>query len=179
MAAAVAPDEQALLTKALRSLRVARNSESTLALLDEHRIRFPRGVLAPEAARLRVEALWLAGRHEAALAELDRVPSDALPDREERHVLRGELYAKAGHWRLASGEFEAVLRSYPTEQAGPSWNADSRLRDRIERALWGRASARGHLGDDAGARIDLRDYLRRFPRGRFAAEAARLVGERP
>jgi hypothetical protein len=179
VAGAVALDEQSLLTKALRDLRVARDSEAALAVLDEHRVRFPRGVLAPEAARLRVEALWMAGRHEAALAELDREPSDALPDREERHVLRGELHAKAGHWRLALGEFEAVLLSHPAQQAGPAWTADPRLRDRLERALWGRASARGHLGDDTSARIDLRDYLRRFPRGRFAAEAIRLVGERP
>jgi hypothetical protein len=169
------PDEQASLAKALRRLRVDRAPESALEVLDEHRARFPRGLLAPEVARLRMEALWLTGRPEAALVELDREPSDMLADRDERHVLRGELHARAGQWRLAVTDFEAALHSHPGEEVATDRTADPRLRDCIERALWGRASARSHVGDAAGARADLRDYLRRFPRGRFAAEAARLV----
>jgi|GEM_PF-745151 len=175
---AVLPDEQALLTKALRRLRVERDPESALAVLDEHRARFPGGVLAPEAARLRVEALWLTGRREAALAELDRDGSDVLPDRDERCVFRGELHARAGQWRLALTDFEAVLRSHPPDQVGADGTPARRLRECIERALWGRASARSHSGDAAGARADLREYLQRFPRGHFAAEAARLAGPR-
>jgi TolA-binding protein len=167
-------DEQALLTKAFRSLRSARDANAALAVLDEYVAHFPSGVLAPEAARLRTEALLLLGRKQAALAELERDGQNAIPAVDERRLLRGELRAAAGRWRAAAEDFDAVVRS--SAAAGPA--ADAKSSERWERALWGRASAGSHLGDDAGARSDLQEYLRRFPGGRFAADASRLLGER-
>jgi hypothetical protein len=167
-----------LLSKALQRLRIARDPNGALALLDQHRARFPVGVLTPEASRLRTEALLLAGRKDVALAELDRQPADALPGSDERRVLRGELRATAGRWRAALDDFDAVVRGFSANQVGAGTTADPKSREYFERALWGRASARSHLADQAGARADLLDYLRRFPGGRFAAEAARLLGER-
>jgi hypothetical protein len=176
--AAAPPDEQALLTRALHGLRIARSPESALAALDEHAARFPAGALTPEAARLRIEALLLLGRKDAALAELDRQSSDVLPGNDERRVLRGELRARAGRWRAALADFDAIVRGFSGVEVGGGKAADPKAGDCLERALWGRASARSHLGDETGARADLQDYLHRYPRGRFAAEAMRLLGER-
>jgi hypothetical protein len=61
------PDEQALLATALRKLRTTHEPEAALALLDTYAVRFPSGALAPEAARLRTEALLRAGRKSAVL----------------------------------------------------------------------------------------------------------------
>jgi hypothetical protein len=165
-------DEQALLGKALQRLRIARDPVGALALLDQHTARFPSGTLAPEAARLRTEALMLVGRKDVVLADLDN-QADTLAGSDERRLLRGELRATAGRWRLALADFDAVVHSLAQGTAD-----DVKTRERFERALWGRASARSQLADQAGARADLHDYLRRFPNGRFAAEARRLVNER-
>ena len=171
------PDEQALLKTALQRLRTAHDPVSALAALDEHRMRFPSGGLAPEAAMLRAEALLQIGRKGEALAELDRLSLGQMPNSDERYVVRGELRAAVGRWREALGDFDVVLRGHAGEKPDIGAAVDMRLRDRFERALWGRALARSRLGDDAGARADLQECLRRFPRGRFASEATRLLGE--
>jgi hypothetical protein len=160
----------------LHSLSVARDPERALVALDEHASRFGAGALAPEAARLRTWALLLSGNRDAALAELSRQSSGAgfegLPGGEEYRVLQGELHAKAGRWRDALADFDlAVVACLEKERA----NGDRATLSRLERALWGRASARSHLGDSAGTETDLREYLRRFPRGRFAVPAARSL----
>jgi hypothetical protein len=166
--------EQALLTKAFRALRVARDANAALAVLDAYAAGFPSGALAPEAARLRTEALLLLGRRQAALAELERDDPNAMPAGDERRLLRGELRAGAGRWRAAAEDFDAVAHSNAAGGAA----ADAKSSERLERALWGRASACSHLGDDAGARSALQAYLARFPHGRFAIDAAHLLGNR-
>ena len=177
-APAAPPGEHALITTALHRLRTSHEPESALAVLDEYRRRFPRGALAPEAARLRAEALLLLGRKATLLEELDRSLTGETPANDERVVLRGELRAAAGRWPAALSDFDAVVRAHPTGATSATLANDRRTREGMERALWGRASARSHVGDDAGARTDLRDYLSRFPDGRFAAQAGRLLDER-
>ena len=170
--------EHALITTALQRLRNSHEPEAALAALDDYRRRFPSGALAPEAARLRAEALLLLGRKATLREELDRsLPVDT-PGSDERVVLRGELRAAAGRWKAALADFDAAVRAYPAGTSGGTELEDQRTRERMERALWGRASARSHVGDDAGARADLREYMDLFPEGRFATQAGRLLDQR-
>ncbi len=159
------PAEAALLAGAIRALRGAGEADAALALLDEHRARFPAGAMTLEAAAVRIEALLKAGRTAAALAELDRFPLDGAPGRDEWQVVRGELRANAGRWREAETDFVVAL-------AG---RLDGARGDLAERALWGRAGARARRGDAAGARADYALYLERFPAGRFADQARSAV----
>jgi TolA-binding protein len=178
--AQVAPgtSEQVLLSRALHSLRSQRRPDDALAILDAYAARFPNGSLGPEAARLRTEALLDLGQKPAALAELNRDLGSNTVGAEENRLVRGELHANAGRWKDALLDFDAVARARLAREPSGSTTASAKLRDHLERALWGRASARSHLGDPAGAAADLRDYLQRFPRGRFAAQAGHLLGER-
>lgn len=153
--------EQALLGGAVKALRKQNDPQTALAMLDEHARRFPHSMLGQEAAMLRAEALLGAGRNDEALSVMDRLPLGTLPNRAERLVLRGELRAAVGRWRDARADFEGVL----SDAAGGG-------KDVSERALWGRASARSRQGDEPGARADLTTYLRTFPTGRFALQAA-------
>ena len=91
--------------------------------------------------------------------------------------MRAELHATAGRWQEALVDFDAVVRARLAHEPGAGTATSTKARERLERALWGRAAARSHLGDETGARADLRECLRRFPQGRFAAQAARLLGE--
>jgi TolA-binding protein len=170
-------DERSLLSAAVRRLRATHDPASALTALDDYRMRFPGGVLAPEAAMLRAEALLQIGRKGDALVELDGLSLAQMPNSDEHHVLRGELRAAVGRWREALADFDIVLRSHAGESADIVAPTDVKARGRLERALWGRALARSRLGDNAGARADLQECLRRFPGGRFASEATRLLGE--
>jgi hypothetical protein len=168
------PGEQVLLAKAIRSLRSEHQPASALATLDEYMARFPNGNLLPEAIRLRTETLLALGQKPAALAELNRGPIPGGAGRAESRLVRGELHAAAGRWQEALEDFDGVVRAFETSSAS---SGSGRSRERLERALWGRASARSHLGDDAGARADLRECLRLFPQGRLADQVAHLLGE--
>jgi tetratricopeptide (TPR) repeat protein len=165
--------EQALLGDIVKALRKQGDPRTALVLLEDHAQRFPGTVLAPEAGMLRAEALLGLGRKAEALSELDRLSLGSTPNRDERFVLRGELRAAAGRWREAREDFEAPL-SVPAASG-----MAAKARDVKERALWGRASARSHLGDDLGARADLALYLRSFPSGRFATQATALLQGSP
>jgi tetratricopeptide (TPR) repeat protein len=164
--------EQALLGKVLKLLRSERNPPAALAMLDEHAKRFPDTVLAPEAGMFRAEALLGMGRKAEALSVLDGLPLASMPNRNERLVLRGELRLVAGRWQEARADFERPLSALNSL-------IDGKSPDVVERALWGRASARSHLGDEAGARADLALYLREFPSGRFATQATALLRGSP
>jgi hypothetical protein len=150
-----------------------------LAVLDEYVNQFPGGSLLPEATRLRTEALLALGQKRAALAELNQASASGAAGSEESHLVRGELRAAAGRWREALQDFEVVVHGRLAYEAASGISTSAKLRERFERALWDRASARSHLGDDAGARADLRECWRRFPDGRFAARVAQLLGELP
>jgi hypothetical protein len=165
--------EQSLLGDVLKALRKQRDPQSALALLEDHAKRFPATLLAPEAAMLRAEALLGLGWKAEALSVLDHLSLESMPNPSERLVLRGELRAAAGRWREAREDFETPLSSLAPSGMEP------KFREVKERALWGRASARSHLGDEAGARADLALYLRVFPSGQFAAQAAALLRGSP
>ena len=177
-ASAASSVEQTLIATALQRLRVSNEPAAALAALDENRRRFPHGELSPEADRLRAEALLRLGRKATLRDELDRSLPDETSGSDERVLLRGELRAASGRWQAALADFDAVVRAHSLGASNDTLASDHRTRERMERALWGRASARSHLGNDVGARADLHDYLRRFPDGRFAAQASHLLDER-
>ena len=171
------PSEQTLVARAIGSLRVQRRPATALAALDEYEARYPKGGMLAEVARLRAEALLLLGQNRAALDELSRTPSAGTARDEESRLVRGELRASAGRWQEALADFDALVSAWLG--AGAHAALSPKLQGRVERALWGRACARSHLGDEAGARADLQEILVRFPQGRFAAQASnRLAGPR-
>jgi hypothetical protein len=151
--------EAALVGAALRKLREQGDAAGALALLDEHDQRFgSASALADEAGTTRVEALLRLGRHARALALLDARAPRATGRGRDLLATRGELRPDAGRCREALGDFEAALGGDATDGIA-------------ERALYGRAACRSRLGQVDGARADLRDYVARFPSGRFAALA--------
>jgi tetratricopeptide (TPR) repeat protein len=157
--------ESRLLAEALAALRQGRDPQHALRTLDQYDQRFPTGSLSPEAAAARIDALLALGRKGQALARLEALSFERLPRAAEMQVLRGELRAGRGNLTGAVDDFESAL-SWPGAPAAV-----------IERALYGRSSCRSRMGDQAGARTDLQEYMRRFPRGRFAAPAGHALGE--
>jgi hypothetical protein len=155
--------ETALLGVALARLRQQRDAAGALAALDDYDARVPRGTLRREADGARVDALLMLGRDADALAVLRGLALQPRGRDLELRVVRGEL-AAASDCRSAVRDFERAL----AHDAPPAL---------AERALHGRATCLARLGDDAAALRDQREYLRRFPEGRFAAEARRLSGE--
>jgi hypothetical protein len=154
--------ESELLQKALEKLRRDHDGAGALRLLDEHRARFPAGVLALEAAVARIDALLLLGRRADALEHLSRLPLARVGRRMELQLLRGELYAERD-CRNALADFDAVLAVAPAPLS--------------ERALYGRATCRLRSGDSAGGRADLEQYLTRFPSGRFAQQVKQRLDD--
>jgi len=162
-AAIVPTNGQAMLGKAMRSLRNDRDPAAALDILARHEALFPQSPLASERSVLEVEALLALGRDDQALLRLDRMSLDNTPRSAERYVVRGELRARVKRWQEAGADFDRAL----AHGRGTSpWQ---------ERALWGRAVTRTQAGDHAGARADLQLYLQIYPTGRFASEAARLL----
>ena len=91
------------------ALRKRRDPDRALSLLDDYDARFSTGVLAPEAARLRIDALLLGGQRRRALDRLNGLAlSEGARDLELR-LIRGELRAAAGDCARAIGDFERVL----------------------------------------------------------------------
>jgi tetratricopeptide (TPR) repeat protein len=169
------PSEQVLVASAIRSLRVQRSPAAALAALDQYQARYPKGSMLAETTRLRAEALLMLGERRAALDELNRAPGMGTAADEESRLVRGELAASAGRWQEALQDFDGLVIAWSRGSRGDT--ISPKLRARLERALWGRACARSHLGNEAGARVDLQELLRRFPQGKFAAQAAQRLGE--
>lgn len=153
--------EAKLLAIAVAQLRRGHDPESALATLDRYRAQFERGVLEPEATLIRVDALMALGKRELALGVLDRLSLDERPRGQELQALRGELRAESARCGEAIHDFTVAL-------AAARGSAE-------ERALYGRATCRGRIGDAEGARADLETYLRRFPHGKFADSIRRQL----
>ncbi|MGI5860829.1 MAG: hypothetical protein ACOX6T_02100 [Myxococcales bacterium] len=149
-------EECRLLDEALRALESG-DAPGALGTLDEYRSRIPRGEMAEEAAAARADALAGAGRVGEALAALEALAPRLRTG--ERRALQAELLAKSGRCREAVSIFDALLSEASKHGAVE------------ERALFGRASCRGRLGEFEASERDLRAYLELFPEGRFAAEA--------
>jgi hypothetical protein len=155
--------DQALFGHALRTLRAEHDAAGALAALREHGKVFPASTLAGERKALEVEALLALHRERDALALLDTMALDELPRSGERLVVRGELRATAKRWRQACGDFDRALARV---SGSPAWH---------ERALWGRGVARLRLGERDAGLADLERYRDTYPKGRFAAEAAKFL----
>jgi len=155
--------DQALFGQALRKLRAHNDPAGALAALREHGQTFPKSPLAGERIALEVEALLDLHRDRDALALLDTMALEQLPRSGERLVVRAELRAAAKRWREAKADYDRALSRV---SGSPSWH---------ERALWGRGVSRLRLGDRAGGSADIERYRETYPKGRFAAEAAKLA----
>jgi hypothetical protein len=153
-------EETALVASALHRLREGNDAAGALALLDEHDRRFgTAGLLGDEVSATRIEAWLRTDQHARALSVLDgRV---LRPAGAARALLaaRADLRAEAGRCAEARADFDLLL-------------AGGGVDDAIEeRALFGRASCLSREGDAAAARVELEQYLSRFPAGAFAARA--------
>jgi hypothetical protein len=155
--------ETALLTDALTHLRQQKDAPGALTTLDMYDARFPNGTLRREATGARIDALLMLGRDGEVLAVLRELTLQPQGRDQELQVIRGELAAKAS-CASAVSDFDRVL-------------AEAATRALAERALHGRASCLERLGDGAAATRDLREYLRRFPDGRFAAETRQALAK--
>src|SRR5205814_3331980 len=87
--------EATLVRRALERLRQDRDPAGALAALDEHRARFPAGVLRPDADLLRVDALVALGQRAEALAALQSLSIDGTARAAELRITRAELRAPA------------------------------------------------------------------------------------
>jgi hypothetical protein len=158
--------EVRLLGQALRSLRHDRDPLAALAALDAHAAGFPDSALQPEADITRVDALLALDRRQSALAVLDRLVIPATTRGRELAVVRAELRVGAKRYAEAIADFSRSL-----EGGGGGGDPLS------ERALHGRMACYLATRNPARAREDLRDYLIRFPAGRFAPSVRRSLDE--
>lgn len=153
--------ESQLLGQALQRLHREHDPRGALTVLDAYRTQFQDGRLRDEAQAARVDALIQLDRRDDALQILDGAALPRLARGNELRLLRGELRAHAGRCREALGDFSATWQA---EQSRDSENG--------QRALYGLATCRLSLGERGLARDALRQYLDRYPAGRFS-DAAR------
>jgi hypothetical protein len=154
--------EAQLLARALSRLRQAHDPVGALSLLDRYAAAYPHGMLDAEAANLRLEAALQTNDHATALGLLDGRSVFGGRLGAQQLLTRAELRASAGRYTDALADFDRVMPAL--------WaSAD------LEQALYGRAICAGHLGRDDRARADLVLYQQKFPRGKHAAEVARLL----
>jgi hypothetical protein len=150
-------DESRRLAEVYAQLRRLRNPDAALAEIAGYMRAHPDGVLMNEARLAQIDAYLLKGQSDEALAALGRVQLGSRPRELELRLMRGELRARTD-CRAARVDFSAVLAA----AAGEALH---------ERALRGRAGCELREGDRAAARLDLTEYLRRFPDSQHAPRA--------
>ncbi len=144
--------------------RLADDPAEEVLVLDGYLKKYPQGLFRAEARVARVEALLRAGNKAEAIATLDEAHRQGfagLPRADELAVLRAELLAEAGRCAEALPELQSSFFSEAL----------------AERALYARGYCLARTGDEAGGRKAFEEYLRRFPNGRFAAQARQALGE--
>jgi hypothetical protein len=154
--------ESALFEMAAIEHEDLREPGRALELWQRYRQRYPQGLLRAEADLSVIEVLPGLGQEGRALEE-----ARAFLRRYPRSERRGEVARVAGDLSRARGDCRAAIALYATAVQAPLAGHDA------DDAAFGRAACLVRL-DDPGAAGGLRDYLRRFPEGRHAAEAARL-----
>ena len=154
--------ETSMLDRALAALGQRRPQEA-LATVGAYRQRFPHGKLEYEADLAEVKAQVALGKDAPALDVLDRAIAihgfDTLPRSPDLSLLRAELLSRTGDCAGAIPVFSRLLEG---EHPEPGFQ---------ERAVYGRAICLGKLGQRGESRRALRDYLNRFPDGRFVKAA--------
>ena len=121
---------RSVLWSALAELRQARDPRGALAMLDEYRRPYPRGVLQPEALRARLEAVLAARRSQ----------DGARAARRPRHGVRGAPRRRAAaDARRAARERGPLRATRSATSIACSRPASSTLPPTPERALYGRA----------------------------------------
>ncbi len=153
--------EWALLSAALEQVK-ARDYERALETLKQHETRYPHGVLENEIRLTKLSALTKSGRMGEALSILESTTLTG-PRMLDMLVLRGELRTHAGRYEPGADDFGRALLAHPRA-------------DLEERALYGRAVCRAHLGDRQGARRDAHEYLAKYAGERRASEVQRILG---
>jgi tetratricopeptide (TPR) repeat protein len=128
-----------------------------------YRADHPAGVLRVETDVSIIETLVHAGETTSALAEANDFVRNH-PDSERRAEIAriaGDLYRTRSDWKRAVAAYQLALSS-------------PLVRDAAEPATFHRAECLVRLGDPSGVEA-ARAYLRKWPSGRFHAEAERLL----
>ncbi len=147
-------------------LRQLRDPARAAAAFRDYQRRYPHGALRPEVDLFLVETLLEASRLDEAGLEIERFLAfhSASERREEVRLLRAHVTREKGDCRRAAADYDAL--SIDAGRVG-------------DEALYFSAYCRGKVGDRAGARRRLTDYLARFPAGRYRGDAVRALGDSP
>ena len=155
--------ELALYERGLLLLKKLDEPEQARRVFLEHRRRFPESDLGPEVDVSLIEASLRARELPDAAREIDaflaRYPSNER--RDELRLHRANLARDGGDCARAERDYQALARGAGTI---------------AEEALHAWAYCRRRLGDEAGARERLREYLRRFPSGRHRGDVEQALG---
>jgi len=158
--------ENALYELGLVRLHLEKDTAGALAAWQEYRDRFPAGQLATEVDLSVLAALERAGR----VAEAVREGESFLAARSQSER-GGEVHALLGSLLQQRGD---CARALPHLEAG----AQALLSDaRADELAYRRALCLRALGSKEVAASALREYLERFPAGRFRASVERALAE--
>lgn len=134
------------------------DAPAAATLFREYRQRFPRGPLTQEAWLNLLEALVQGNAYSEALAEADAFLK-TFPTSERRSsvlLLKANIYKDKGDCVLAMMLYEQLARTSGRD---------------AEPALFFLGLCQGRANETAKARTTLKNYLARYPKGRFATQA--------